>query len=110
MRKTLEHRLIDATAEARLKARIEKAVRDTAKAINYYAPRFREMCDRLGPVECIKKLLISSEMHSGFVRMVKADRASDTIESIALEFPELFDETYQACAKFRLKLVKGKAA
>ena len=74
------------------------------KAIGYHASRFRQMLDRHGGVETVRRLLALRSVSPGFERLRDANRLYETFEFILLrpEFAPLFSDEERAVARRRL--------
>lgn len=76
----------------------------------YYPTVFNAMVERRGgghngTVAAIVWLMEKSDIvTSGYARCVHLKIEQHSLEAIVLEYPEIFSETTQACARFRRRL------
>ena len=93
--------------DAARRAEFERALFDAYerwKEIGYRASRFRQMLDRHGGVETVRRLLALRSVSPGFERLRDANRLHETFEFILLrpEFAPLFSDDERAVARQRL--------
>ena len=68
-----------------------------------YSPvRFNQMRTRYGTVEAIKRLVVSPNMQSGFVKMKNLGLTEWSLEAAVVKFDGLFGKEVCEAAKYRL--------
>jgi hypothetical protein len=74
----------------------------------YYPSVFIEMRKNHGTVIATKRLVETSEIQSGFVRLKQLDLLDWSLEAAVIKFPILFDTMTREYAGFRLSQAKGR--
>ena len=85
-----------------LEAFMDESLRQGVKK-GYNQPIFMRMRTRHGTVEAMKKLVVSSEIQSGFQRMKEIGLLDWTVEAAILKFPDEFTFEDRDAAKWRLE-------
>ena len=73
-----------------------------------YSPhRFEQMRARHGTIDAIKRLVISGDIQSGFVKMKTLDIVEWSLEAAVLNFEGLFGKEVYKAAAFRFDQLKN---
>lgn len=80
---------------------IDESIRQSV-AKGYRPATFIQMRQRWGTKEAIKRLAVSGEIQSGFVRLKDLELLEWSIEAAVLKFPTHFEKPYREAAEFRL--------
>ncbi len=85
--------------------RISKAIKESVSACNYKPSAFIQMIDNYGTENAVKRLINSSNVSAGYIKLYEKKRLDLTVEAIALEeeWSHLFSEKELKKAETRLR-------
>ncbi len=87
---------------------IEKSLVQSGQK-GYIPTTFNTMRGRWGTVEAINRLMVQSDIQSGFKRMQELGLLHLSLEAAVLEFPDRFKRPIREAARFRLDQVQKAA-